>query len=116
MPPLIQIIGVLVGLYFLFKSTKLIKERKESIYEFFLWIFLGVALIFTSLWPNFVVRFLGIFGAEKNLNALFILAILILFFLIFYTFKLNRNMLKMISKLNEELSLIKYKIKNEKEK
>ena len=109
MPPLIQLFGVIIGLYFLQKSFKLVKDKKESLFEFFLWSFLGVAIILTSIFPNRIVNVLGIFGAEKNLNALFVLAILTLFFLIFYTFKLNRNMMKMISRLNEEISILKYK-------
>lgn len=96
-----------MGGYFLCKTFVLIRKKRETLFEFFLWSGLGLALIIFSAFPgltNLLSRFLG---TTKTTNAIFLLAILTLLFLNFFIFKLVRNLHYDVSKLNEELSVLK---------
>ncbi|HUV42524.1 MAG TPA: DUF2304 domain-containing protein [Patescibacteria group bacterium] len=102
-----RILGILMGGYFLCKTFVLIRKKRETLFEFFLWSGLGLALIIFSAFPgltNLLSRFLG---TTKTTNAIFLLAILTLLFLNFFIFKLVRNLHYDVSKLNEELSVLK---------
>ena len=102
-----QIIGILIGCYFLYKTFVLIKQKKETLFEFFLWLGLGFSLIVFSIFPS-LINYLSIFlGTTKGTNAIFLLSILILFLMNFYFFKIVKNIKHDISKLNEELSILK---------
>lgn len=107
MLPIFQIIGFLTGAYFLYKTFVLIKQKKETLFEFFLWFGFGLTLIILSIFPG-LINYLSVFlGTTKGTNAIFLVSILILFFMNFYVFKMVKTIKHDISKLNEELSILK---------
>jgi hypothetical protein len=105
----IQVLGILIGLFFLYQSNKLVKNKDEDVPEFLLWTIIGVVLITISAYPEAISSFLGIAGMTDQVYFLFTSGILLLYLVVMHLFKLNRELNKQISKLNEEMSILRYK-------
>jgi hypothetical protein len=106
-PTLGKIFAILLGFYFLFKTYNLVKKRRENLFEFAIWSFLGLSLILFSLFPQLSQGLSNLLGTRRSTNAIVLIAILILLFLTFFIFKRVRNLQYDVDKLNEELSRIK---------
>ena len=107
---IIQIVGVFVGLFFLYQSYRMVKSKKEDIPEFFFWNFLGVVIIAVSLFPETIDYLLGILQMKERVYAIFTIGILVSYIILFQLFKYFRNINSNISKLNENLSIMKYEM------
>ena len=108
-----RILGILTGFYFLYKTLILVRKKRESLFEFTLWTGLGLALVLFSLFPKLTDLLSRFLGTTKGTNAIFLLAILLLLFLVFWIFKIVRNLHHDVSKLNEEISVFKSRFNNE---
>lgn len=106
----IQVIGVLIGLYYLYKSYRMVRLKKADVREFLLWTFVGFALVIVSFYPNIVTFFFNFLGMSLRGNAIFTIGILISYFLLIHVITLNRELNYQISKLNEEIALLRYEI------
>ena len=110
-PPAGRILAILIGVYLIHKTIVLVRRRRENLFEFLLWSSLGLALIIFSLFPSLTDYLSELLGTSKGTNAIFLLAILILFFISFFVFKTTRNLHHNVSKLNEEISVLKSALK-----
>ena len=109
---IINIIGILFGLYFLFKSYLLVKKKEEDVKQFLLWGLIGIILIILGIYPNLADIPLKILNMGERINVIFAMGILLSILLIF---NLNNQIKKMdtqISKLNEEIAILRYKGEN----
>jgi len=106
---LINILGILFGFYFLFKSYLLVKKKEEDVKQFLLWGLIGIILVILGIYPNLADIPLRILNMGERINVIFTMGILLSILLIF---NLNNQIKKMdaqISKLNEEIAILKYK-------
>jgi hypothetical protein len=110
----IQIIGILIGLYYLYKSYRMLKLRKADVREFLIWTFVGFALIIVSTYPDIVTYLFNLIGMSFRGNAIFTIGILISYLLLIHVITLNRELNYQISKLNEEIALLRYEIEKKK--
>ena len=104
----IQILGILIGLFFLYQSYKLVKNKDEDVPEFLLWTTIGVVLVTMSAYPEAISSFLGVAGMTDQVYFLFTSGILLLYLVVMHLFKLNKALDRQISKLNEEMSILRY--------
>ena len=113
MERVINIIAFLLGIFLIYKSYRLVKSKREDLFDFFLWTFIGIGLVITSVYLDIVNYVLGFMNMTSRVNFLFSFSALLSLFLIFMLFKEIRNLEKKQSRLNEVISIIKYeKIKD----
>jgi hypothetical protein len=107
----IQLVGLVVSLYFFYKSYLLVRKREENVKQFIVWIFLGVLLFGFSLVPGSVDVFLDFLGLENRAFALVIGGLLLLYLLFFNFVSRIDSLDKQLSRINEEVSFLKYEMK-----
>ena len=112
----IQIVGILIGLFFLYQSYKLLKNKDEDVPEFLLWTAIGVVLVGVSAYPEAISSFLGVTGMVIQAYFIFTSGILLLYVLLMHLFKRNKELNKQISKLNEEMGILRYERERGKKK
>lgn len=110
---IINVIAFILGIYLLYESYYMIKRKEEDVIIFLLWILLGVGLIILSVFPELSYKISDILKMSTRANTVFSFAILILYLLVFNFYKRNRKMHKEISKLNEEIAVLRYKMEKE---
>ena len=103
----INILGILVGIYLLLRSYLLIKRKEEDLLNLFIWVFIGTGLIITGLFPSVFDYIMSLLGMETRAYTMFVIAILLAYLLLFRIFQAIRRLDSAISKLNEEVSILR---------
>lgn len=114
----IHAIGIIIALALFYQSARLVRKRKESVFEFLLWTSFGFVLLVLSVGSALttismreqVQSVFNFVGFSSGFEGLFVLAILGLLLMLFYTYinaKTNRNKLY---DLNQELALLRYEM------
>ena len=106
----IKLLGIIIGAYYLYKSYDLIVNKKEDVRLLILWVVAGIALISVSINPNIVYYLSGLLGMSYRGNMIFAVGILLTYILILTVFDYNRKLNREISKLNEEIAMLRYEI------
>ena len=109
----INIVAFILGLYLLYESYYMVKRKEEDVISFLIWTFLGLILVILSVFPDLGYKISDLLKMSTRANTVFSFAILILYLLIFNVFKKNRKMHKEISKLNEEIAILRYEREKE---
>ncbi len=104
---LINVVGLLVGVYLLVQSYRLVRRREEDTLSFLTWTGVGLALVGVSLFPNAADYVMRALGMEMRAYTIFTLGILIAYVLLFRLFRAVIRLDQAISTLNEEISLLK---------
>ncbi len=104
---LVNVVGLAVGLYFLVQSYRLVRRREEDVFSFLIWLIVGTALVVVSLFPGVADYVMTLLGMEMRAYTIFTLGILLAYVLMFQLFRLIWRLNRSLSKLNEELSLLK---------
>lgn len=112
MVSVINIAGFLLGSYFLLRSYLLIKEKKEEVTGFIVWSIIGISLVLLSVVPQVGDTLAGYLEIRTRANTIFALAIFLLYLILFRMNTTNRNLDRNISKLNEEIALLKHELEN----
>jgi len=106
---IINIVAFILGIYLLYESYYMVKRKEEDVISFLIWTLLGLTLVILSVFPDLSYKISDLLKMSTRANTVFSFAILILYLLIFNVFKKNRKMHKEISKLNEEIAILRYK-------
>lgn len=115
----IHVIGVGVSVVLFYQSIRLVQKRKENVLEFLLWSGMGSIILILSL--SSVVTVLGILdaiqlvleglGFQSGRDGIFVLAILSLLMLLFYTYINAKTNRKQLHDLNQEVALLRYELR-----
>ena len=106
------VLTCIIGLYIILE----VRRKKFSIKESFYWILASVFMLVLAIWPHIIDYFAKLIGVAYPPSLLFVLCIL---FLIFINFRNSRRITEMsikITELEQNLTLLKGKVKNEKQK
>lgn len=112
----IHVIGLLISVGLFYQSVNLVRKRKESVFEFLLWSGFGVVLLLLSLGSSVTVvgaldlisEVLALLGFRSGTNGIFVLSILALLLMLFYTYVNAKNNRKEIYDLNQQIALLRY--------
>lgn len=114
----IHFIGAIISIALFYQSYRLVKKRKESVFEFLLWASFGTVLLILSI--SSAVTVLGVFdafryllyllGFESGRDGIFVLAILGLLLMLFYTYVNVKTNRKDLYDLNQEVALLQYEL------
>lgn len=118
---LIHVIGLLISVVLFYQSINLLQKQKESVFEFLLWSGFGATLLLLSLGSSvtvmgtldFVSYVLSLLGFRSGTNGIFVLSILSLLLMLFYTYVNAKNNRKEIYDLNQELALLRHEYESE---
>jgi len=86
----------------------LIKDKKEDLLEFLIWSFIGFGIIVVSIYPDVITYLFVLLGMSYRGNVIFAVGILLSYLLLLNIFALLRTLSDQISKLNEEIAILKY--------
>ena len=104
---LVNAVGLLVGVYLLIQSYRLVRRREEDTLSFLTWTAVGLALVGVSLFPDVADYVMKLLGMEVRAYTIFTLGILISYVLLFRLFRAVARLDRAISTLNEEISLLR---------
>lgn len=106
----IQLIGLFIGIFFIYQSYRLVKEKKEDVESLLMWSVVGAGFIIVSIYPGIFDYALGILQMRQRPFAIFTIGILIAYVILFQMFKLIRTINENISKLNENMAVLRYDV------
>lgn len=117
----IHVIGVLAGLALLYQSIRLVRDRKESIFEFLVWSGFGVGLLALSVGSalesvdvlDTVETLLSTLGFNIGRISILFVSNLLLLFLVFYAYTQIVESRKQLSDLNQEVAILRYEMENQ---
>lgn len=112
----LQIEMAIAALILLFIIIICLKHNSISIKNSVAWFILPIAFLLISIFPQPIVALSNLFGFETLSNFIFVIIIALLILVCFsLTISLSRQQVK-ITKLIQELSLLKEKINDQKSK
>lgn len=118
---LMHAIGIVVSTALFYQSYLLVRNRKESIFEFLLWAGFGGALLVLSLADgtagreelavfDVIKHLLRLIGFDNGVNGIFTLTILGLLLLLFYTYANAKTNRKLLYDQTQEIALLRYEL------
>lgn len=103
----VNLITFILGMLFLANGYYLVRSGREKIAVFVMSGLVGVGLIIVALVPNIFEIVAAILGLELKARAILVIANLTLFVIATYLFNRIGHLHRKISRLNEELSLLR---------
>ena len=102
---LVDVLSFVIGVFFLYRSYKLVREKKEDVKSFLLWVFIGAGLVFLSFSTSSIDYLLAFFNMTSTANLVFTVGIFLSLIMIFELFKTLKGLEHKVSMLNDELSI-----------
>lgn len=104
---IVNVITFCLGIIFLFTSYNVIANGKEDLPLFLLSGIIGLGLLTVAVFPDMFQGVATVIGLEYKGRAILVVSNLTLFVVVTYLFNLIGRQQKKLSRLNEELSLLK---------
>lgn len=96
-----------LGVLFLYNSYRLVRRGREDITLFTVSAVLGIGLIVVATFPGLFQALATVLGLEFKARAILVVSNLTLFAVVMYLFNQVVQLRSNVSKLNEELSLLR---------
>lgn len=110
---LVNLVAFLVGLGFLLNGYVLVRRGREDLELFVMSLVVGAGLVFVALSPDSFERIATLIGLEWKARAILVVSNLTLFVLVTYLLNRIGRLYGRISKLNEEVSLLRTELEEE---
>lgn len=107
---IINAVTALIGVVFLVNGYKLVKVGREDILQFVASGIVGTGLLIVAAFPGLFDYIAALIGVEIKTNAMLIVATLTLFLLSMYLINRTGRLYEDISRLNEEMSLLRNRV------
>ena len=104
---IINILGILMGTFFLGRSLLLVRAKREDLPSLLIWITIGVGLLVASVVPSVFDWVIDVLGMETRAYAMFLASFFVAYLLLFRLYRVQRERSIEISRLNEELALVR---------
>lgn len=104
---LVHLLSLLVGALFLANGYYLVSRDREALALFAVSVLVGAGLIFVAVFPNVFEVVASVLGLEWKARAMLVVANLTLFVVISYLVNRIGTLYDRVSRLNEEVSLLK---------
>jgi hypothetical protein len=104
---LINLITFGVGTIFLYNGYRIVRSGREDLIVFVMSGIIGMGLLFVAIFPNVFEIIASVLGIEKITNAILIVSNMTLFLLVIYLFNRIGSLHYSVSRLNEELTLLR---------
>ncbi|MFB6224508.1 MAG: DUF2304 domain-containing protein [Haloarcula sp.] len=110
---LVNLLSMLVGIAFLLNGYIIVKSERESLGLFVMSLLLGAGLIVVAIVPNVFELVARILGLEWKARAILVISNLTLFVVVTYLLNRIGHMYDRLSRLNEELSLLRSELEEQ---
>lgn len=110
---LVNVLTLLLGLLILANSYRLARIGKEDLSLFLLSAIIGFGLVVVAVVPNVFELLATLLGLELKARAILVVANLTLFCVTYYLFTQVVSLRGKVSRLNEELSLLKRRVEDD---
>jgi len=101
----VQLIGLVVGLAAINMTYLYYKRAEFSKKELVAWLFVWLAFIFVMAFPKSLQPMVGLLGLTRAMDLIMIIAFIVLFFLAFHSYVVNKKQEQKLTKLVQELAL-----------
>lgn len=112
---LVNVATLVVGIGLLFNGYSLLKQGREDVALVTLSTVVGLGLLVVAVFPDGFQVIAPIIGLELKARAMLVISNLTLFTVVVYLLNRTGGLQNRVSKLNEELSLLKHDVQNRKE-
>lgn len=102
-----NLVAFVIGVAFLTNGYRMVRLGREDMTVFFTSLIVGSGLIFVALFPNVFDLIAKTLGLESQARAILVIGILTLFVLVSYLLNRIAKLYEQVSRLNEELTLLK---------
>lgn len=109
MVSIVQIIGVLVGLAFIYLDYVKFKRKDFDTIDFSIWFGIGMAVILAAIFPHYINRFVGEIGFLRALDMFTILGFIIVLGILFIMYGRVKETNKKVEEFVRKESLEKIK-------
>lgn len=103
----INALTFVIGLVFLYNGYRIVASGREDIALFVTSAAIGLGLLFVAIFPDVFDVVATLLGIEFKTNAILIISNLTLFVLVTYLFSRVGDLYDNVSRLNEEVSLLR---------
>ena len=107
----IQIVGLLFGLFMIYYSFLNYKKKEFTAKEFVFWAAVWILLIVVAFFPSVLDPIVKYFGFFRVLDVLIVSGFLFLIIAIFYTYTLTRKTQKQVEIVVREVAIKRFKKK-----
>jgi len=108
----VNLIALLVGLGFLANGYRMVRRGREDMALFVTSLVVGAGLIFVAVFPDFFQFVATVIGLELKARAILVVSNLTLFVLVIYLLNRIASLYDQVSRLNEELTLLKARVED----
>jgi hypothetical protein len=112
---ILNLVTFLVGLIFLLNGYQIVRKGREAIVLFVMSALIGFSLVIVAIYPSAFTVLIASLGVDVPGRGLLVLSNLSLFVLVMYLFHRIGDQYESISRLNEELSLLKARLDEDEE-
>ena len=106
---MIQIVGIVVGLMFVYLTHLYFRRREFNVVDFLIWVVIWISIIFGALFPNIVNSLVGELGFLRALDLFTIFGFLIIVPILFYLYIIVKRNNKKIEEFVRKEALEKVK-------
>ncbi|WP_335998672.1 DUF2304 domain-containing protein [Halorientalis halophila] len=103
----VNLLALLVGIGFLANGYFLVKSGREALALFVMSLIVGAGLMFVAIFPNVFEVLATVLGLEWKARAILVVSNLTLFVLVTYLVNRIGKLYDRLSRLNEEVSLLR---------
>lgn len=103
----VNFITLAVGVLFLFNGYRIVRSGREDVMLFVVSCLIGSGVIAVALYPNLFTVVASVLGLELKARAILVMSNLTLFFIATYLLNKIGDLNDSVSRLNEEVSLLK---------
>lgn len=109
----VNAVAFLVGVAFLVNGYVIVRRGREAVPLFVVSLVLGIGLIFVAVFPDTFQFVATVLGLEFKGRAILVISNLTLFVVVTYLFNRIGTLYDRVSRLNEEVSLVKAELEND---
>ncbi|MDR5657003.1 MAG: DUF2304 domain-containing protein [Halobacteriota archaeon] len=108
----VNAIALAVGVIFLANGYHMVRRGREDMVLFATSVLVGAGLIFVALFPDAFQFVAAVLGLELKARAILVMANLTLFVLVTYLLNRIGSLYEKVSRLNEEVSLLRAELED----
>lgn len=109
-------LGIIVGAVVIFRGVLFLRSSKRTPEELIVWLTVGVALIFFSLFPRSIGEYAYVFGVQEPVSLFLAIGVLFLLLVSFWLYGMVMDLKRKVGMLHDYVSLNSFQIESNKMK
>lgn len=106
----LAILGLIVGFVVIVRGILFLRSAKRTPEELIVWLAVGVALIFFSLFPSSIGTYATIFGVQEPVSLFLVIGVLFLLLVSFWLYGMVMDLKRKVSMLHDAVSVNSFRM------